>query len=282
MAGAAARARPARRNPAARHTSPASWPLVRCGPSAWLARAGGPPRRCRWPRRGPRPAAPPGLWPWRGFRGVLALVRPRSPAPGWARSSCGPPPPPGPGLRLPLRGPGPWSVPAPAPCLGLSARALARLGAAGAAPLPARCAAWGRRRAGRCRCAAAPWGGPPSPGPSGPPWVALAALRAALRGVGRPAAAAGSPLRAIPPGFGPRSSAPGGRWPAARACWAALRPPGWRSRAGAPWAIRPLPWLRLVSCARGAGKQGNLRGCRSSARMAEKSRRIPLTRHRSL
>lgn len=108
------------------------------------------------------------------------------------------------------------------------------------APLPARCAAWGRRRAGWRSFAAPPWGGPPLPGPSGPPWLALAALRAALRGVGRPAAAAGSPLRAFPPGFGPRSSAPGGRWPAARACWAALRPPGWRSRAGAPWAIRPM------------------------------------------
>lgn len=165
-----------------------------------------------------------------GFGGAFAVCsRSSAPAP---RLRAGPAHCAGPLLRRgrgcgsPLRGAGAvvGSRPRPLPWpVGACARpSRCRRGA----PLPARFAAWGRRRAGWRSSAAPPWGGPPLPGPSGPPWLALAALRAALCGAGRPAAAAGSPLRAFPPGFGPRSSAPGGRWPAARACWAALRPPG--------------------------------------------------------
>ena len=52
--GAAVRARPCRRKPAARHTSPPSWPLVRCGPSGgW--RGGCPAARPPISRRPPPP-----------------------------------------------------------------------------------------------------------------------------------------------------------------------------------------------------------------------------------
>ena len=196
----------------------------------------------------PAPMAPPGA-PSRCPAGPLALAGllrcGRACPPPLPCSGLGPlivraPPPPGPGLRLPLRGPGPWSVPAPAPCLGLSARALPRLGAAGAAPLPARCAAWGRRRAGRCSCAAAPWGGPPQPRP----------LRAALArpccppggpvSGGPPCGCCGLPLAGDPSGLRAPFLRAGGPLARCAGPWAAPRPPGWRSRAGAPWAIRPM------------------------------------------
>ena len=226
--------------------------MVRCGPMVWQARAGGPPRRCPWPRRGPRPAAPPGLWPWRGFCGVVARVRPRSPAPGWARSSCGPPLRRGRGCGSPSGGRGRGRFPPPPPALAYRRGRSPVSGPPGQPPSTPAAPPGGGGGPGAAAAPPRPGVGPPNPGPSGPPCLALAALRAALCLVGRPAAAAGSPLRAIPPGCGPRSSAPGGRWPAARAPGPLRAPP-----AGAPAPVRrgPFgPWCGGVGAA-GAGRR---------------------------
>lgn len=213
-------------------------------PPALIAPPGAP-SRC--------PAGPP--WPWRGFFGVLALVRPRSPAPGWARSSCGPPPPPGPGLRLPLRGPGPWSVPAPAPCLGLSARALARRGAAGVPPSPPAAPPGGGGGPGGAALPRRPGVGPPSPAPPGRPGSPL--LPSGRPCVGR---AALRLLRARPCGRSLRASGP---VPPRRGAAGPLRGPVGPlcgPPAGAPAPVRRGPFGPFLAAARqlarGASKQG--------------------------
>lgn len=207
------------------------------------------------PAGGPVPLPRRRLWLWRGFFGVLALVRPRSPAPGWARSSCGPPPPPGPGLRLPLRGPGPWSVPAPAPCLGLSARALARRGAAGVPPSPPAAPPGAGGGPGGAALPRRPGVGPPSPAPPGRPgspllpsgrpcvgWAALRLLRA------RPC---GRSLRASGPAPPRRGAAGPLRGPVGPLCG----PPAALPRRCAVGHSAPsLAAARQL--ARGAGKQG--------------------------